>query len=318
MNMFLTVAIGAACLFAGAAPAAPEQPRFTLLPGVPAVSGMAAIDVDGKASESRYIVVHDSKRGTATPPLGLLTFLTTSAPAYQPLRAEGENDLNDVEAIAPIPGRPGEYLLMESGGGVEARRLVPLRLRSEAGATMARLDLPGAIELKPRGTRDGRNVESLVVLPAPHGFRAYYANREADKDDRQTLRFLAADLDQSLSLLPESRPDQDGGLVRLPAVLEKGWRICSDLAIDDPQRPGTLYVSAALDEDVDFGPFVSRVFSFTISIESGRIVASSGREIASIPGMKVEAVCLSGASRRLLLVSDDEFLGASLGAVRLD
>lgn len=316
MNMFLTAAICASSLFAGAAPPAPEQPRFTLLPGVAAVSGMAALEVG--APENRYIVVHDSKRGTATPPLALIAFSTTRAPAYQPLRAEGDDELNDVEAIAPIPGRPGEYLLMESGGGAEARRIVRLRLRSEAGVTTARLDLPGAIVLKPRGTRDGRNVESLIVLPAPHGFRVYYANREADNSDPKTLRFLAADLDQSLSLLPGSVPDQDGGRVHLPAALEKGWRICSDLAVDDPRRPNTLYVSTAFDEDVDFGPFASRVFSFAISIEAGRIAGSSGREIASTPGMKVEAVTVSGAARRLLLVTDDEFLGASLGVVRLD
>jgi hypothetical protein len=77
---------------------------------IPALSGMALI------AGTSFLVVHDVKAGQTGSHMGVLTVSEEHGLLYERLETDwGTMPANDLESASTLPGRPGEFLVAESG-----------------------------------------------------------------------------------------------------------------------------------------------------------------------------------------------------------
>lgn len=307
-----------------------EPARGTLLTAdspLPTVSGLAPF------GDATFVAVHDVRIGEANgglvaDRLSVLAIGPSGVVTRRPVSLEvGSLDVpRDLEAIAAIPGTPGQFLLLESGGEGGARRLFTCALSPDAvGGHRARLIAP-PLDLR-RYLAGLSNVEGLCVLPVA----GETGQIELLITDRGEVGMARADGGRSgIACCPDVQlvgltlkdgevlssrewefagPKPPDGCGRTTS--DASWRMASDLMIGPDHE---VYLSSASDPGRT-GPFrslVSRVGSFGPNGFVPADVISSVR----IDGHKVEALCLFPLSPpgqwRMLVGCDDEALGGMI------
>lgn len=131
----LMIPLGLALALGGCGPS--TQRGDTSMLGPIAPSGMARVDAN------TYLVTSDVPASSDLPRLGLLD-VTNDDPAYKELVAnwiDHDGTANDLQSACTIPGRPGEFLVAESGyEGDRFGRVFHLTLEAgEKGAMQARI-----------------------------------------------------------------------------------------------------------------------------------------------------------------------------------
>jgi hypothetical protein len=266
------------------------------------VSGMAFVESSG-ADKSIFLVVHDNKKETEAR-AGLIVVERNKPVTYTPLLWPREIPLaNDLESVTTVPGKPGTFLLVESGDKLgdappaPKAYLVTLNAAKNGIAISKVLDLPvppahtnlegfslqriGDVVLAVWGHR-GKNSEPGTVYWAPF--------------DAATFTFGAV----------QSVP------VTLPWPTESVRHI-SDLKLD---ASGALFTSAASDPG-DEGPFSSALYLTGIFHISGTTVVFSPNPAPTplyrFPHHKVEGFeFVPGRDGGIIFGTDDESLGASV------
>ncbi|MFF0748799.1 hypothetical protein [Streptomyces sp. NPDC004267] len=287
MRLPLTLATATLLLTALAAPAGAAPPDDWQQVGTDARSGVSGLASEGAGSDSA-LFVNDNKR-PGQPRLSRVTY-REGAVAVGRLAWVGAEP-SDLEAIAAIPGTPGEYLALASRG-------IVYRVRVD-GATATVVDyapLP-AIE-------EGNDYESFALVARDGKFAALWADR-GDGPGRPATLYAApltfASWGQPLFGTVTKRTYTSA----YPAG--DGTRHISDLAVTGS---GRILASSASDAGDD-GPFdsaVSDIGRVTLSA-AGRArvtLAPSPVRLATYPGYKIEAVaCLPGTTDALLGTDDE-------------
>jgi hypothetical protein len=294
------------------APSAPEREPPTATSPWPSMSGVADL------GDGRLLTVHDAKPGSADPVLGVVVpgrdggYLAIDLPDFDP-------PLTDVEALAPVPGAPDQFLFLESGAGGAPRRAVRLQVTTDAGGALVPAIL-GAVDLREATTRI-RNAESLAIESFDLG------------SGRATL--LVAD---RTSLGP-SRDSATVSVYRVLAHFDAGVAVPATLAcrfVVDASlfgtRPegsvrcasdlmwvgdGVLVGAAALDGGFA-GPFASVLYRVECPPSGDRARRSPHAvALATIDGFKVEGVARAGSSDAVWIATDDEAFGGVVRTVAI-
>ncbi|MEV7568962.1 hypothetical protein [Streptomyces tanashiensis] len=258
------------------------------------VSGLAYEGLTEDRDGVNALVVHDNKK-SGQPRLSRITY-TESSTVIAPLAWDGAEPV-DLEAVEPIPGMPGEFLVL-TGRGI----LYRVKVVDTTATVVDYTPLPAIGE--------GDDFESFALVARGGMFAALWADRGAGAGRPATL--YAAPLSfaawgQPLFGAVSQRTYRSSS----PTV--GGTRHISDITVTDS---GRIVVGSAGDAGDD-GPFDSAVSDagrVTLSA-AGRVriaLAESPTVLGTFPGYKVEAVeCLPG-SADALLGTDDENLGGSV------
>ncbi len=287
------VALLAAC--AGPAPVATGV--------LPAISGMAA------AGAGTWLVVQDGRlAGDAR--IGLVQCDDHDGARYRRLALDErslDGHLTDLEAIAAVPDRPGEFLLLESGahpdGEPMRRRLVHLWLSREA----ARAEILAVVDLS-AATRSLANCESLLCWRHGDALRTLVADRG---QDAAAFAYVTGTLALAAGA-DEPRRGAFTGHASGAAAATGAWpgpraRACGDLLLD---RHGDIWSVATLDLGPT-GPFGA------VIARSGRLDPATGWPTFApaepsyrCDGFKVEALAQDEVGGLWIAVDDEAFGGA--------
>lgn len=201
------------------------------------ISGAALHAHDPAGGRIELLVCHDSKR-SGQPRVGLVAIDPGGRTTYRPLRwPSGSPEPFDLEAVAAIPGAPGEHLLLTSTG--EVIRLAVVGGRPEVRARFA---LP---DVKPR-----HNFEGFALLRAADG-RLIAAWADRGDGSRPGTLFRGV-FDPAANRLTQTGHDE----VRLPWPKGGNARTFGDLWID----PAGVVWAVATEDPGDAGPFKSAVY----------------------------------------------------------
>ncbi|SMC54563.1 hypothetical protein [Lentzea albidocapillata] len=203
--------------------------------------------------------------------------------AVRPMTWQGETPV-DLEAVAGVPHRPGEYVAVTSGS-----RAFHVRVRRDVVTVVAAFDLP------PHDPQD--NMESFALRAVGSRLAAVWADRGAGV--RTSTLYSAYFSLQDHTFGPVTTVEYDTG------AHEETVRHASDIAI---RTDGSVLVSSAVDPGDD-GPFSSSLR------EIGRLVprkdtvgvglARRPHLLGTFGGRKIEAVTLLRGGD-VLLGTDDE------------
>lgn len=257
-----------------------------------AISGLARID-EGHRLE--LLVVHDNR----LPGEVRLSRLRVEDASHRPVAWPGDELPIDLEAVTPVPGRPGLFLTITSGGDAALVQL------TGGGA-----DLLGAFTLPDRPPRpqfEGLSVQRLGdVLVAAWGDRG--AGTQSGR-----IYWGVFDL--------ESPGMTVAGTVEMrapyPPPEDATTRHISDLRI---ARDGRLWLSSASDPG-DRGPFESAVYEagrFRVEGEAIRFDPSPSPTPLHTYRRKIEAIELTADESQFVLGTDDEASGGAIATLPLD
>ncbi|RZQ60159.1 hypothetical protein [Amycolatopsis suaedae] len=251
------------------------------------VSGVAVVERSDRRIDA--LVVRDNKKPGENR-IARLTWRPGRAPAVEPLAWRGELPV-DLESIDPVPGRPGEYVTLASGG-----KGFHIKLESGAVSVLGTFTLPAG--------QPGDDYESFALVAQRDRTVALWADRGQDARP-STLYSAEFDVDD-LTFGPARSVT-----FRAPSPATHVRHI-SDL---DVTANGRLVVSSASDPGDD-GPFASAVHVIGQLADGPEVtLLDKPRTMATYPGRKIEALTLLGRSGdSMLLGTDDENLG---GWVRL-
>ncbi|MFE0426650.1 hypothetical protein [Streptomyces sp. NPDC058953] len=290
---FRIVAAAVALVCAASWPATADDGWVPTGPGITSgVSGIAT--AASGADPGDLLVVHDNKR-TGQPRVSRVRIAADGSAEALPLRWDGPRLPVDLEALSDVPGRPGEFVALESSG-----RGYHLRLRDRSVGVVREFTVPGVVT--------GDNYESFALARRGGRLVALWAHRGQDADPG-SVRLARLEW-ETLRFGPPRAVD-----VTVPYPAERVRHI-SDA---DVTYSGRLVTSAASDPGDD-GPFRSAVYDL------GRIVIGAAGEpvlerrarplrLGVFGGHKVEAVACVSDAPRTVLGTDDENLG---GWVRRD
>ncbi|GAA4524876.1 hypothetical protein [Amycolatopsis samaneae] len=207
-----------------------------------------------------------------------------------PIEWSGETPV-DLEAVAAVPGRPGEYVALASAG-----KGFHLRLDGPRARVLATFPLPAG--------KPGANYEGFALKSGAGGLLAVWADRG---QDGRPATLSAAGFD--LATRSFGKPAFVDFRAPYPTT---DVRHTSDVAITGDDR---ILVSSASDPGDD-GPFDSAVYAVGKLGAGGTIeLAAPPVRIGTFPGHKIEALtCLSPVCDRVLYGTDDEARG---GRVRV-
>ncbi len=274
---------------------------------LPGISGMALVD------ERTYLFVHDCRNGEEA--RAGLWRLDRRPPLYQPVPILDEEladgRLADLESIAAVPGRPREFLLLESGAaGKQQQRRVLAHVELTA-AEPHELKLLGWENIW-ASTSELSNCESLVCWRHEDQLMILIADRSAAAPERKHCRAVCGRVELK----------DDGGLhfetsvaklanaltsIESPAPPAKSWRGCTDLYLDEHME---LWGVSAEDRG-DAGPFRSIIFRVgVLKPATGQILSEGPRAVYECAGLKVEALgkgSIGGAE--MCYGTDDERYG---------
>lgn len=265
-----------------------------------------------RVADSTYLTIHDAK-DTTSPRAGLLTIHPGRALQYEPVdildRDLPGGPLADLESVTPIPGQPGEFLLLESGGKLEGRpdRRMLVRAAFTQGP-QRRLEILNSADIFP-ATNSLVSCEGLACWHGDSSFWVLIADRGKTVGGVATAPLVFA----SVAFGPEP-----GALRFTPAAAQPppielkpgspgSWRACSDLFIDSR---GVLWGASTQDAG-SFGPFASKVFHLgPATISDGRLRFSAPVVVHEAAGIKIEAIAETPGTRAGLCIgTDDEALG---------
>ncbi len=277
------------------------------------ISGMAQIDGNS------WLVVHDALSFENGPRMSIITLSADSAPVFHPVTVDSWPDADgrasDLEALCPVPSRPGEYLMAESGTWQGKNgRIFHLRLdaSTKQAAILGVMKLPVLADNKPHQVGD--QYEGLACIRGIDGRLLLLLGERggSQKFPEGVIRWAIIDIERHE--LHFTGKGLEGVKVNAPGKWKNRLanRDISDMYIS-PE--GKIWLSAAEDNG-DNGPFTSVIYS------PGRIsgnfslpvIADRHPEVwRTVGSVKIEA--LSGpaesvAGSRMSIGSDDENYGS--------
>jgi hypothetical protein len=201
---------------------------------LPATSGLA------RYRDRLFLAVHDTKRDQEGFRLSAVSFERGSPPQLRPLAVDWDGAGGvpaDLESICPVPDRPGEYLVVESGHrNGQAGRVIRLRVSGESLAGI-RAEVAGALDLP----ADARSIEGAalrrrgnsslaLVICERNERKAASARGKSDGERYALLQWFVVDLDgDRLEPLRHTR-------VRALVWPEgESLRTCSDLYLEEDE-----------------------------------------------------------------------------------
>ena len=281
-------ALAGAC---GPVAAAPPEPRGWMRLGKGRHDDVSGCALERHAAaRTDFLVVHDSKKPDL-PRLGRVTVAadaTTYAPLAWPAGAEWPVDL---ESICGLPGRPGRFVALASGG-----RLFTLDVDGDKVALVgAPIEFPKTKEL------DAPNYEGFAVREIDGKLVAAWADR-GDKEAAGRLFWGPFDAAKG--------PTVAGSVeIRVPWPEAAKTRDVTDLKID---AAGVVWATAAWDDD-EKTPLRSALYALGVlrdASPSGFRANAALVRARIFLDQKVEALELvPGADGGFALGSDDEGSG---------
>lgn len=283
---------------------------------IPSISGMVKIP----EAENLFLVTHDAK-GFVGPRLGVIA-LQSEGPHYHTIDIHNwpssEHLPNDIEGICAIPGRPGEYLLAESGFYPKHGNFGRILKIRYPGGSVAGAEYLGSFRPLPpppdnSDTPKHEQVEGITAVAYGSTMALLLALRGHKKElpgqlvwgtlidtDKSEPRFTPIGKPQPLS--PGAIADRGAAdlFARARVGSTNEWEVLSVATVDSG----------------DLGPFLSAVYlAGTLTITStGGFEFNANKEPSNvlwhIQGLKVEALAapadLLGTSE-LSIATDDEF-----------
>ncbi|MEU5162692.1 hypothetical protein AB0G74_24210 [Streptomyces sp. NPDC020875] len=283
--------VAVACAAPG--PAAADDGWVVTGPGITSgISGIAEVD-PGRGS-GELLAVHDNKHA-GEPRVSRLRIGAAGAAEVRRLRWDGPRLPVDLEALSDVPGRPGEFVALESSG-----RGYHLRLRPRSVRVVREFTVPG-VAAGETGEK-GENYESFALVRQGGRLIAVWAHRGQDADPAG-LRLARLEWPGLRFGVPRSVQ------VTVPYPSERVRHI-SDADITVTGR----LVTAAASDPGDDGPFRSAVYDL------GRVRVGTDGEpspylrerpvrLGVFGGHKVEAVACGADASTAVLGTDDENLG---------
>ncbi|MFB9902701.1 hypothetical protein [Allokutzneria oryzae] len=234
-----------------------------------------------------FLIVRDNKEARQNR-AALVSFTGGTVSRVRPLTWHGPVPV-DLESIAAVPGRPGQFVALSSSG--KGMRVV---LAGDRVVVLRTFTVPAV--------QDKDNYEGFALTVVKGRTVAVWANRGQDS---RPGRLIAAEVDLGRM---EFGPITSA-TIRAPYP-KKDVRHISDIVVTDS---GRVLASAATDSGDD-GPFDSAVYpAADLSVDNGAVAlkpVQDNREIARYPDRKIEAMtCLTPSCDRMLLGTDDENLG---------
>ena len=285
----------------------------TSQPPAAGISGMAQIDANS------WLVVHDALSFENGPRMSIITLSADSAPVFHPVTVDSWPDADgrasDLEALSPVPSRPGEYLMAESGTWQGKNgRIFHLRLdaSTKQAAILGVMKLPVLADNKPHQVGD--QYEGLACIRGIDGRLLLLLGERggSQKFPEGVIRWAILDIERHE--LHFTGKGLEGVKVNAPGKWKNRLanRDISDMYIS-PE--GKIWLSAAEDNG-DNGPFTSVIYS------PGRISGNFSQPVIAdrhpevwrtVGSVKIEA--LSGpaesvAGSRMSIGSDDENYGS--------
>ena len=233
--------------------------------------------------EETYVVVFDTKGFEDEARIGLLTLEDAAVPSLLGLTGidwkDPRSKASDLEAICAVPGRGGEFLVLESGSWEDRPgRIFRLEVIRSSARVLGADDMPTLAPNDPDQTGDQyegmacapRDEGKILVVLGERGGSAAYP--------RGVLRWGVFDLGTNeFQRLPGG---EEGEVVSAPGVwpASGGRRDITGLYLDEGN---TLWASAAVDGG-DLGPFHSAVYAVAL------VDATADTPVGVIPGPVVE------------------------------
>ncbi|GLF93394.1 hypothetical protein [Streptomyces yaizuensis] len=256
------------------------------------LSGLAVAGATG--DEADVLAVHDNKR-TGEARVSRIRFAPGGPARAEERQWVGERLPVDLEALAEVPGRPGEFVAFESSG-----RGFHIRLEGASVRALREFTVPGVAD-----GAHAENYEGFALVRRAGALAALWAHR--GRDQEPAVVHLARLDWATLSFGPRT-----SHTVRVPYP-GADVRHISDLEVSPA---GEVLTSAASDPGDD-GPFDSAVYAV------GRVTGGLflGPGFAPYPGPvllevftghKIEALACRGGVPDTVLGSDDENQGGSV------
>lgn len=266
--------------------------------------------------ERRLLVVHDTKVGSEGPRIGVLEIPTSGAPRYREAVTDWKGaggESNDLEALAAIPGRKGEFFALESGYYKgKYGRLIRLRakLTSDDRDAVCNVETVSAWQLP----IDTVSLEGLACLDRGDGKLLIIVG---ERGGAVSAESVSGKLSWTEIKLDEPGQLEFAATPRLPLrIPAEGWanpkavRGCADLYVDSANQ---LW-SVAAEDPGDAGPFRSVIYQVgSVDANAKPIVTPVSKTTSRwwFDGAKVEALAAPLAGTGVLSVAtDDENYGA--------
>lgn len=280
---------------------------FLLVSGAPAADYSGMVQMPDRGT---YLVVHDTKTGPEPPwvsRIGVLSLSPRGELAYQSLPitdwGAGEEQPNDLESCCPIPGRPDEYLIAESGY-YQGRfgRLFRIRVTRLPGSVLYHGQVLGVLRPEPLPdagytTPGPRQFEGMACLPSGSDL-LLVLGRRGGEGEPGALSWGRLDL-EPMAFEP---------LGEEPLSFSSSVRACADLLFFE----GRLWSVASRDPG-DLGPFWSAVYpagTFRFDGSRADFESAEARAAWRLDGLKVEALAECDLPDSPLCIgTDDEDYG---------
>ncbi|MEU9607309.1 hypothetical protein [Streptomyces sp. NPDC048057] len=288
-----TAAVAASLLCLASVPSSAAVDGDWLPAGLGITSGISGLAVAGATGTGDLLAVHDNKHAGQRR-LSRIQVAGNEAQVWE-VRWDGERLPVDLEALSDVPGRPGEFVALESSG-----RAYHLRWASGAARVLREFTVP---DVAP-----GDNYEGFALTSSGGRLVAVWAHRGQDEDPGV---LATARLDWATLAF--------GPRVSTPVTVPYPGQDVRHVSDVDVTSSGQVVTTAASDPGDD-GPFDSAVYDL------GRVTIPAGGEpvlelraqplrLGTFAGHKVEGVVCAPGAPSTALGSDDENLGA---AVRRD
>lgn len=249
-------------------------------------------------SEGGHLLVHDSKAPGET----RLSSVNGNSGAVEQVQVDWSrtDEPEDLEAVAYVDGRSGNYLAVE-GSQYNGRtpHLFLFNYADGKGESLQRFDLPKLpYEIEGMVTRQRSDGDVLVML----GGRGDEIHAEG------RLHWGVYDPQARTMEWPEE--GVRGVDVRMPEHLGASERPIADLHLD---ARGDLWASGCVDEG-DKGPFESLIYRVgQLDAEASNPVTLTLDRSTRVPGEKVEALSVNASDpERFLIGTDNESYGGTL------
>lgn len=276
---------------------------------LPDLSGITWIGNDS------FLAIHDAKfpQEASAPRANLLSLPAEhGGTVVTPLNVtwpSGENPGSDLECVAQIPDQTREttrFLLGESGDNDRGSKRIFLA-ELDNNTLIANDTVPWPIEI--------HNVEGCEVTAI--GDELIFLFAERAQGSPTTDISMATLLLDPLRFGPVKSVEFRAA-VEEQAGVDPGFRPVSALEVD---QDGNLFISSAIDPDIDEGPFWSQVWlaghiGSDQALEPQIYLLDSPELVASVDGLKVEGLAtrpaVNDSGTEVIIGTDDEFHGGVL------